>query len=344
MTVGTESLKNGGATEATSRSREPVFVMGCHRSGTNLLYDTLLSAGGFAMYRGMLPVYQTLLPRFGALNVQKNRQDLMQAWLRSKGFRRSGLNAEQIRAKVLDECRNGGDFFRIVMGEVARSQKAARWAAYDPDNVLYVRQIKRELPGALFIHIIRDGRDIAVSLTQMGGFRPFPWDGARSLQATALYWEWMVRRGREQGSGIAPDYLEVHYEDLVTQPRETLARLSHFLDHDLDYDRIQAAGLGRVREPNSSFAVEARGPQFNPVERWKTRLSQEQVVELEGLVGESLQEFGYPLTTAGQGFHLGLRAKIMRVLYPWSLDTKLWLKSNTPLGRLVNTKVLEIEP
>ena len=49
------------------RKRRPVFVMGCHRSGTNLLYDILLSAGGFAVYRGYLPVYEILLPRFGSL-------------------------------------------------------------------------------------------------------------------------------------------------------------------------------------------------------------------------------------------------------------------------------------
>ena len=51
---------------ATERKRRPVFVMGCHRSGTNLLYDTLLSAGGFAIYRGSLPLYELLIPRFGS--------------------------------------------------------------------------------------------------------------------------------------------------------------------------------------------------------------------------------------------------------------------------------------
>src|SRR5579872_1636455 len=45
-----------------ARSQCPVFVMGCHRSGTNFLYDTLLSAGGFAIYRGYLPVYKILTP------------------------------------------------------------------------------------------------------------------------------------------------------------------------------------------------------------------------------------------------------------------------------------------
>ncbi|MFZ3245802.1 MAG: hypothetical protein WA185_12075, partial [Candidatus Acidiferrales bacterium] len=76
------------------RNKAPVFVLGCHRSGTNLLYDMLMSAGGFAKYGGNLYVYQTLIPRFGDLGVRDHRQKLMEVWLRSKSFRRSGLDAE----------------------------------------------------------------------------------------------------------------------------------------------------------------------------------------------------------------------------------------------------------
>ena len=93
-----------------ARKTRPVFVIGCHRSGTNFLYDTLLSAGGFAVYRGYLPVYKMLIPRFGGLAKRNNRRKMVQEWVRSKGFRRSGLDAKQLTARVLDECRSGGDF------------------------------------------------------------------------------------------------------------------------------------------------------------------------------------------------------------------------------------------
>src|SRR5258705_10994514 len=86
------------------RGRRPVFVLGCHRSGTNLLYDTLLSAGGFAVYRGYLPVYESLLPHFGSLANRRNREKTVATWIRSKGFRRSGLEAEPLTSKLLTEC------------------------------------------------------------------------------------------------------------------------------------------------------------------------------------------------------------------------------------------------
>jgi hypothetical protein len=329
----------------TERSRCPVFVIGCHRSGTNLLYDTLLSSGDFAIYRGYLPIYKMLVPRFGRLDKAANRRRMLQTFLRSKGFRRSGLDEAKFTSEVMRDCRTSGDFIRITMDQVAQNQNAARWAVYDPDNALYIREIKRDIPGALFVHIIRDGRDIALSLKKMGGFQPLPWDRGprRSLLATAMYWEWVVRRGREHGREFPADYTEIHYEDLVSNPRPTLSRLGSFLDHDLDYDRIQSRGLGALRESNSSFREEQANAPIRPMQRWRERLSREDVRALEALVGNCLEATGYELITAKHERSSGFTQKWMRTTYPAFLDTKLWLKRDTPVGRLANLSALELD-
>jgi len=332
-----------GTDPTNDRRSYPIFVMGCHRSGTNLLYDTLLSAGGFAVYRGYLPVYKMLIPRFGDLRKIENRQKLMRTWLRSKGFRRSGLNPEEFTRCVLNDCRTGGDFIRITMDQIAWNQKAIRWAVYDPDNVLYMPNIKKDIPEALFIHIIRDGRDIALSLKKMGGFQPLPWDStSRGLQATALYWEWMVRNGRQHGREFPADYVEIRYEDLVSEPRTTLATLGKFLQHDLDYSRIQTAALGSLRESNSSFREELLQTLQSPINRWKQRLSPSEIARIEALVGNCLQEFGYPLALPEHERKPGLREMWMRACYFSYLDSKLWLKLRTPAGRLTDISALEL--
>ncbi len=325
------------------RKRCPVFVMGCHRSGTNLLYDMLLSAGGFAVYRGYLPLYESLLPRFGSLDNPGNREKIVTAWMRSKGFRRAGVDAKPLRARLLAEARSGGDFIRIVMDAIAEKQNAQRWAVYDPDNLLHVPQISHEIPGALFLHIIRDGRDIALSLMKMEGFRPFPWSRqARGLLETALYWEWMVRKGRQYGSRVHDNYLEVHYEELVRETPAVLDRLGKFLDHDLNYDRIQRAGLGRLRESNSSFLADAQEAQ-RPVQRWKERLSANEIAELETVIGPALEEFGYSLSLAPEQRQKNFRTRCLGSVYPLLLESKQWLKTSTPVGRLSNLSALEIE-
>jgi hypothetical protein len=332
------SLQRGTTVE---RKNRPVFVIGCHRSGTNLLYDTLLSAGGFAIYRGYLPVYKMLIPRFGNLSKPDNRNKLLQTWLRSKGFRRSGLDAGQLTARVMNQCRRGGDFIRIVMSEIARSQNLARWILYDPDNLLYIPAIHADIPDALFVHIIRDGRDVALSLSTMGGFKPFPWNReAKGLVPSALYWEWMVRKGRQHGLRLQGDYFEVRYEELVSDPRTALRKLADFLDHDIDYDVIQRASLGRLRDPNSSFLEE--NDRRSPVNRWREKLSSREVASVEATVGEYLEELGYPLSSPEDAREPGLRETFARAFYFNLLNSKLWLKIRTPAGKLANLKALEL--
>jgi hypothetical protein len=319
--------------------------MGCHRSGTNLLYDMLLSSGGFAIYRGYLPFYKLLIPRFGSMENRENRKKILEVWLRSKGFRRTELDADKLSADVLNNCRTGGDFIRTVMDSVAQNQGVSRWAVYDPDNVLHLERVKADIPNALFVHIIRDGRDIALSLKKMGGFTPLPWDRGTtpSLVATALYWEWMVRKGREHGRRVSSDYIEIHYEDLITKPQETLQKLGGFIEHDLDYDKIRNAGLGRLSETNSSFREEAAKDEINPLGRWKERLSPAEVAAIESAVGQCLEETGYALSLPAGRQSRGIRSAWMRAMYPNFLSTKLWLKLNTPLGRLANMSALELE-
>jgi hypothetical protein len=305
----------------------------------------LLSAGGFTIYRGNLPVFETLIPRFGSLASRRNREQLLEVWFRSKAFRRSGLSREQLAPRILDECRGGGDLIRIVLDTITDSQGAQRWALYDPDNVLHIERLKSEIPNALFLHIIRDGRDIALSLKKMGGFSPLPWDRGEtaSLVATALYWEWMVRNGRARGAKFPADYYEVHYEDLIMEPHETLNEMGAFLDHDLDYDRIQKAGLGRVSSTNSSFREEGSQEKLHPLGRWKERLSRSNVAAIERAVGKCLEQTGYELSLPEAERRPGLAEWAKRAEYRNYLNSKMWLKLNTPAGRMVDTSVLGIE-
>src|SRR5215470_8258675 len=103
----TQSVIVESGSIASSRKKAPVFVLGCGRSGTTLLYHMLLSSGGFAVYRTESNAINLLEPRFGDLSVRKNKQKLMEAWLDSKLFQVSGLDADSITAKVMAECRNG---------------------------------------------------------------------------------------------------------------------------------------------------------------------------------------------------------------------------------------------
>jgi len=227
------------------------------------------------------------------------------------------------------------------MEEVARKQGVERWAECTPDHLLYLDQIKRELPEAKVIHIVRDGRDVALSYVRQGWSRPLPWDRGKELLISGLYWAWVVGKGCADGHRIAPDYMEVHFEDLVSEPQTVLDEIAPFIGHELNYQRIQQAGIGTVSSPNTSFQADSKDAGFHPVGRWKDKIPAAELAKLEALIGDELQACGYSLATKPVQSPETAR---LRAVYPRYFEGKLWLKSHTPLRRLTSTALLEEGP
>ena len=317
-----------------ARERAPVFVLGSPRSGTTLLYDMLLSAGGFAVYLAESNVFNLLAPRFGDLNSRTNRERLLEAWLGSKLYRSSGIDGERVRRQVLNNCRNAGDFLQIVMTEICQSQGTPRWAENSPEAMLYLPLIKQLIPNALVVHIIRDGRDVATSLGQLRYVRPFPWEKRYGVIGCGLYWEWVVQHGRRYGRSLAKDYMEVHFEDLLAQPQQTLDQIGAFIGQRLDYKTIQRVAYGSVTKPNTSFRTSDPNTHFNPVGRWKTSFSEAEVEHFEALVGKTLRELGYSLATPESARSETLSLKSTRLLHRSFFAGKLWFKNNSLIRAL----------
>jgi hypothetical protein len=317
----------------TDRSKAPVFVIGCSRSGTTLLYHMLLSSGNFAIYRMESMIFTLLEPRFRPLTNPLNKRRMLDAWYGTRLYGRSGLEPSEIEPRIMAECQNGGDFLRIVMEQMCRKQGVERWAETTPEHLLYIPRIKETIPNALIVHVIRDGRDVALSWEKLHQIRPFPWDRKRPAMAAAIYWEWIVNKGREAGRKLGGDYIEVHYEDLVRKPAEVLKNLEPFIEHDLDYERITQVAIGSVAAPNTAFKDEQR----SPIGRWKNDLPQEELATLEGLVGRTLESLQYELATKASSRSDLAR---MRAAYRLYFESKQYLKTRTPAGRWFVTRDL----
>ncbi len=313
--------------------KPPVFTVACPRSGSSYLYHLLLSAGGYAEFHTQMNVFDVLEPIYGDLASRSARQRMMNDWLQSKAFQVSGLDANQIENKILQECHSAGDFLRLVMEEVARSQGVDRWVDSTPTNVPHMLRIKRDFPNAKFIHIIRDPRDVVLSLDKRGWARPLPWDRDKSLLAAGIYWEWIVRKGRAFGKQLGADYMETRYEMLVQRPATELAKIGAFLECDLNYERIQANRVGSVKKPLTAFKEDLNHGEFNPVGRWKKKFPIEQLAHFESLIGRYMQELGYALSTSTRNGTLGI--KTTRGIYGAFYGFKQWAKVNTPLSRMM---------
>jgi hypothetical protein len=92
----------------------------------------------------------------------------------------------------------------------------------------------------------------------------------------------------------------------------------------LDYDRIWRVGIGSVRSPNTSFANPPEDG-FNPVGRWKTGFSREQLARFEALVGRFLEQLGYPIAPPPV-LPSGFEIRRLRRQYVSYFPLRLWAK------------------
>ena len=99
-------------------------------------------------------------------------------------------------------------FYQLYAARFGKS----RWGDKTPLYCMHVQSIAALLPEAHFVHIIRDGRDVALSL------RPMWFAPGRDIETLAAHWRQCVTTGREQGSRCR-HYLEVRYDQLVEDSR-----------------------------------------------------------------------------------------------------------------------------
>jgi len=161
-----------GDNEVTDMQR-PVFIVGCPRSGTTLLYSMLVAAGGFAEYRKETYFYD-LLPRFPDLTGHVARERFAAEFLGGYLGKVPGLDVKPFVFDALDRCRCSAEFLPRLMDGIAHAQGMSRWVEATPVHVLHMQVIKRAVPDALFVHVVRDGRDCALSNSAGDGFRHCP--------------------------------------------------------------------------------------------------------------------------------------------------------------------------
>ena len=196
------------------------IIVGAPRSGTTLLRFMLDSHPELAIppETGFLTLGPTLRGRGDRLRDRffraiVNYPEPLTSWpdfeIPEEAFRAA---LDEINPFTLSEGYRA--FYRLYADRFGKPRSGDKTPIY----CLSLDAIRLVLTEARFIHIIRDGRDAALSLRQMW-FSP-----GREIETQAAFWRKHVLAGRRAGLG-RPDYLEVRYEDLILNTRETLERI-----------------------------------------------------------------------------------------------------------------------
>lgn len=207
------------------------------------------------------------------------------------GFRRLGLDEAELQ-EVLSAppVRTYPEAVRRIFATYAGLQGKPRYGDKMPGYVLHVDLLARLFPEARFVHIIRDGRDVALSLTDL-------WFAQRGVGEAALFWKRRVLAGRTAGRRLGSmRYREVRYEDLVADPQTVVRGLCDFADLSFEPAMLEFSERGDEvveRTGDPAFHQRLLLPPTSGLRNWRTQMGGDDLAMFETLAGDVLDELGY---------------------------------------------------
>ena len=279
------------------RRRDPPpapFVVGVGRSGTTLLRLMLDAHPELA-----IPPETQFLPEL----IERGGDP--EVVFGARTWPDFGLDETTLRARI-GATREPGDVARAFYGLYAEREGKPRWGEKTPAYVRRMTAIAAELPEARFIHLIRDGRDVALSRRRRGMGEGKP------MAETARLWKRRIEDARKQSRRLRGAYAELRYEDLVAGPEDGLRTVCELCE--LSFDRsmlsfhersgqrlaelgdLEAEGVRSARRGDERLAAHslAREPATTArIGAWRDSMSAADRSEFEAVAGDLLRELGY---------------------------------------------------
>lgn len=272
----------------------PLFVVGCGRSGTTMLRLMLDSHPDLAIpgEGHFIPFSQKILHEFVGPNGELDSEALARRLINTVHFRRWAVPDEVAMGRV--RALRDPDFAGVVEAlymSYAELHGKVRWGDKTPIYVRHIPLLAELFPAARFVHVIRDGHDVALSYLSV------PW-GPATIWEVAQKWKRDVSAGRAGGEDLGPKrYLEIRYEDLVADPGAELSRLCSFGDLPFDERMLSyhddADRRLQVQPASTEFHRSATKPPTAGIRDWRNQMPQAHVEAFEALAGDTLLEFGY---------------------------------------------------
>jgi hypothetical protein len=192
------------------------------------------------------------------------------------------------------------DFMSLLFDRYGQKKGKALVAIKNADHAIAmdIQALHTLWPNAKFVHLIRDGRDVCLSVLSwrlVGKLAELcPTWNESPVFTVALWWEWQVRSGRRAGIPLGSQlYREVSYEFMVAHPAETCAQLCAFIGAQY-HDSMVRFWEGRVNRAPGLDAKRAWLPPTPGLRDWRLQMPSGDVAQFEAVAGNLLDELGYP--------------------------------------------------
>ena len=271
-----------------------MIVLGVRRSGTTLLRVMLDRNAELAVPDESYFVPQLARRHRGRLDPAAFVDDLR----RLPALVEWGLTPDAVAARLRPGMTTG-EAIAAVFETYAAERGKARWGDKTPLYMQHLPLLERLFPSARFVHLVRDGRDAALSfLSVPDGIMTAGWGHPRDAAGFAAQWATEVRDARLLGRRVGPDrYVELRYEELVADAAASLRAACRFAG--LEYDDAMLGYVGETDSARKAHQQRLNEPPRVGVRDWRTEMPADDRIAFEAVAGDVLAELGYETTVRG---------------------------------------------
>ena len=289
-----------------------VFVVGCPRSGTTLLQRMLDNHPDLAVANDTHFITRAAKKSLRKHSNPPLTDELVQDVSSYRRFHRMGLDDGDINAAATG-CKDYSHFVsRLYTLRGAKFGKSLS-GEKTPDYCRQIPALNRLFPAAKFVHIIRDGRDTAMSAINWANKSKGPgkwkmWT-EDPVGCSALWWRWQVGAGMREGRKLSGRlYHEVKYEKLVADAPKLLRAAAEFLQIPYS-DNMGNYFKGKTRNNPKLSAKSAWLPPTSGLRNWRIQMKREDIAVFEAVAGELLEQLGYELSREAMSQTAATRVK-----------------------------------
>ena len=257
------------------------FIIGCNRSGTSLLRTMLNHHPDVAVPLESLFLVDYLKADGKVdINLQKDllkHEPMLNEW------------GVKMNKAELDRIKDTTGILKSVHESYAKKQQKRVWGNKTPRMTRYVADIKEYLPDAVFIHMVRDPRAVALSLSNSKIHKSNIYFGAKR-------WVRYLKSALESEKKYKDYILRVYYEDLVNEPERTLKCVCKLIGIKYTSKMLNYQNTGNKeyrKYHNSAHSNLKKSPQKDRINAWKKELTKREIQIIENVCGEIMEEFGY---------------------------------------------------